>query len=130
MKGNPRTRKTVMRVIEGKVDQDGAAFIQEQLNYIAPDMTVRSVDVISSRTCSFGHLQDQQTRLVASCEICQAYTCSAPGCSFSFSCCHCGRAVCKRHGHLYSDGEVYCSRCRPIKWLKMFFDIGKKEEKR
>ena len=70
-KCNPRTRKTVMRVVEGKASQDNAAFIQEQLSFIEQDasgMTVRSVDFISSRTCDYGHLQDQHTRLVAVCE--------------------------------------------------------------
>jgi hypothetical protein len=117
-RSNPRTRKTVMRVIEGKADQDGAAFVQEQLNFIDPEMTVRSVDFISSRTCSFGHLQDQQTRLTGVCERCGAVTCSTPGCSQS--CQRCGRAYCRAHISVYSNGEAYCARCRPwalVRWL-------------
>jgi hypothetical protein len=125
---HPRTRKTVMRVIEGKADQDDAAFIQEQLSFIEPDMTVRQVDFISSRTCSFGHLQDQQTRLVAVCEMCGVYTCSTPGCSFT--CIRCGRALCRKHAHVYADGEAYCSGCRFMKWLRIFFDVGRKAVKR
>jgi len=117
-RGNPRTRKTVARIIEGKADQDGAAFLQEQLSFVDPDMTVRQVDVISSRTCSFGHLQDQQTRLVAACEVCGNYTCSAEGCSFT--CRRCGKAVCRRHAHVYGEGEAFCPGCRPwafLRWL-------------
>ena len=64
---SPRTRRTVMRVVEGKVSRDNAAFIQEQLSMVESDLTVRQVDFISSRTCDFGHLLDQQTRLVAVC---------------------------------------------------------------
>lgn len=115
---NPRTRKTVMRVIEGKVAQDKAAFIQEQLNFMEPDATVRSVDFISSRTCDFGHLQDQHTRLVAVCEICGVHTCSTAGCSYT--CARCGRALCRRHASVYEDGEAYCSGCHPLvllRWL-------------
>jgi hypothetical protein len=119
MRGSrPRTRKTVTRVIEGKVDQDGATFIQEQLSFVEPDLTVRQVDFISSRTCSFGHLTDQQVRLVGKCERCESITCSTPGCSFT--CSRCGKALCRRHAHVYGqvDGnsrnppEAYCSSCR------------------
>jgi hypothetical protein len=121
-KSNPRTRKTVMRVVEGKASQDNAAFIQEQLNFIEQDatgMTVRSVDFISSRTCDFGHLQDQHVHLTAVCEICRAHTCSTAGCSYT--CARCGRALCRRHvSFIYSSDEAYCSRCHPLvllRWL-------------
>ena len=115
-KCNPRTRKTVLRVIEGKVDADGAAFVQEQLSMLEPDLTVRQVDFVSSRTCSFGHMQDQQTRLVAVCEVCGVYTCSTPGCSFT--CARCGKALCRRHSRVYGESEAYCSRCHPLALLR------------
>ena len=117
-RSNPRTRRTVMRVVEGKVDQDNAAFIQEQLSFVDRGLTVRSVDFISSRTCSFGHLQDQQTRLVAVCEVCHSYMCSTPGCSFT--CARCGRAICRRHVHVCGEDEAYCSGCWPwilLRWV-------------
>lgn len=120
---NPRTRKTVMRVIEGKASRDNAAFIQEQLSFMEPDMTVRSVDFISSRTCDFGHLQDQQTRVVAVCEVCGAHTCSTSGCSFT--CARCGRALCRRHASVYGDNEAYCSSCRPVALLRWLV-LGKR----
>jgi len=118
-KCNPRTRKTVMRVVEGKASQDNAAFIQEQLSFIEQDangMTVRSVDFISSRTCDFGHLQDQHTRLVAVCEICGTHTCSTAGCNYT--CARCGRALCRRHASVYGDGEAYCPKCHPLALLR------------
>lgn len=118
---NPRTRKTTFRLIEGKADQDAAAFVQEKMDFIDMDGTVRSVDLISSRTCSFGHLQDQQTRLTSVCERCGAYTCSSPGCSFT--CLRCGGAFCRRHIHIFSDGKAYCNKCRFFKWLRILFDL-------
>ena len=108
----------VMRVIEGKVSQDNAAFVQEQLNFVEPDLTVRSVDFVSSRTCDFGHLLDQQTRLVAVCERCGLHTCSAPGCGFT--CTRCGIALCRRHASVYAEGEAYCTTCHLlalVRWL-------------
>lgn len=123
-RSNPRTRKTVMRVIEGKVSQDDAAFIQEQLSFVEPDLTVRSVDFVSSRTCDFGHLQDQQTRLVAVCGQCGAYTCSAPGCSLA--CARCGVALCRRHARVHGEGEAYCSRCWPVALLRWLV-LGKRK---
>jgi hypothetical protein len=117
-KCNPRTRKTTIRAIEGKVSQDNAAFVQEQLSFVEPDMTVRSVDFISSRTCSFGHLQDQHTHLVAVCEVCGSHTCSTAGCSYT--CARCSRALCRRHASVYANDEAYCSRCHPLvllRWL-------------
>ena len=128
---NPRTRRTTLRLIEGKAQEDNAAFVQERLDFIDRDGTVRSVDLISSRTCSFGHCLDQQTRLVGVCEVCHAYTCSvgatsgAPGkatspTACSFSCVKCGCALCRRHVHISSDGETYCPRCWPARLLKVF----------
>jgi hypothetical protein len=117
-KCNPRTRRTVMRVVEGKVSQDNAAFIQEQLSFVEPDLTVRTVDFISSRTCDFGHLQDQQTRLVAVCQACGLHTCSTPGCGFT--CVRCGVALCRQHARVYGEGEAYCAKCHPVvllRWL-------------
>ena len=113
---SPRTRRTVMRVVEGKVSQDNAAFIQEQLSMVESDLTVRQVDFISSRTCDFGHLLDQQTRLVAVCERCGRHTCSAPGCSFT--CARCGKALCRRHAHVHGPDEAYCSSCWPVALLR------------
>jgi hypothetical protein len=123
-KCNPRTRRTVMRVIEGKVSQDHAAFIQEQLNFVEPDLTVRSVDFISSRTCDFGHMLDQQTRLVAVCERCGRHTCSAQGSGSgsssvcSFTCARCGKALCRCCAHVHGTDEAYCLACWPVALLR------------
>jgi len=107
---NPRTRKTTTRIIEGKVSEDDVAFVQEEMSFVQPDATVRSVNLIVSRRCDQGHLQDQQTRLVAVCEICGACTCSTPGCGFT--CARCGIAICRRHASVWGQNEAYCPRCR------------------
>ncbi len=117
-KCNPKTRKTVRRSIGGKVSEDNAAFVQEQLSFVEPDMTVRSVDVIATKTCDAGHLLDQHTRLVGLCEICGSHTCSTAGCSYT--CARCGRALCRNHASVYENNEAYCSRCHPLvllRWL-------------
>ena len=117
-KCNPRTRKTVIRVVEGRVSQDDAAFIQEQVSFIEPDMTVRTVDFISSRLCDAGHAIDQQTRLIGQCQHnhCSVYVCSHPG--GGFTCGRCGMVLCRRHAWLCGESEAYCSRCRPLVFLR------------
>jgi len=123
-KCDPKTRKTSMRVIEGKVGENRATYIQETVDFVDSDMTVRSVDFISSRTCSFGHLQDQKIRLVSVCEECHSYTCSAEGCSFT--CVRCGQALCRHCASLRSNKDAYCPKCRWYKYLMIGFDIIKK----
>lgn len=122
-RSNPRTRRTTVRHIEGRASQDGALYVQEELNFVDPDLTVRSVNYIGTRTCDFGHLQDQQTRLVAVAECCGAITCSAAGCSWT--CTSCSRSICRPHAKVYDNGEVYCPRCRPLAFLRRLI-IGKR----
>ncbi|MGA2916583.1 MAG: hypothetical protein ABSE89_11215 [Sedimentisphaerales bacterium] len=123
-KCNPRTRKTIIRAIEGKVSQDNAVFVQEQLSFVEPDMTVRSVDFISSRTCDFGHLQDQHVHLTAVCGICGSHICSTVGCNYT--CSGCGRALCRCHATVYSNDEAYCSRCHLLVLLRWLI-LGKRK---
>jgi hypothetical protein len=114
-KCSPRTRKTVIRVVDGRMSQDDAAFVQEQVSFIEPDMTVRTVDFISSRLCDAGHAIDQQNRLVGQCSICKAYVCSQ--CQAA-TCGRCGLLVCGAHARVYGEGEAYCSRCHPLALLR------------
>lgn len=124
-KCNPRTRRTTVRQIEGKVSQDDVSFIQEQLSMLEPDLTVRQVDFIGSRLCDAGHAIDQQTRLIGQCQHkgCSAYVCSHPGCGFT--CARCGMLGCRHHMHVYETGEAYCSRCHPIALLRWLV-LGKR----
>jgi len=120
---NPRTRKTTLRLLEDSVSEDQVAFLQEELSFMSQDMTVRLVNLICSRTCDFGHVQDQQTRIVSRCSYCHAWTCSAPGCSFT--CQRCGHAVCRAHARLHGEKEVCCSHCAPLVWLRELI-LGKR----
>lgn len=115
-RSNPRTGQTTIRLIEGNVSEDNVAFVQEQLNLVEPDATVRAVNLIVSKHCDQNHLIDQQTRLVATCGVCAALTCSTPGCSFS--CGRCGMALCRRHASVWGQNEAYCPRCRLFAWLR------------
>jgi Fe2+ or Zn2+ uptake regulation protein len=123
---SPRTRKTVLRLVEGKASQDGVSFVKENLSFLEQDGTVRAVEIFGARTCDFGHVLDQQTRLVSVCAKCGRYTCSSssPQCSWTCSCC--GNSFCRSHVSTYADGESYCARCRPRKWFRLFFDLKKK----
>jgi hypothetical protein len=117
-RSNPRTRRTVLRVIEGKVGQDDIAFLQEQLSFVAPDLTVRNVDFVSIRLCSAGHVLGQEQHLVAQCSRCSAWTCSAPGCTRT--CSSCNTLLCSACAHVYGADEAYCARCHPraiLRWL-------------
>jgi hypothetical protein len=122
-RSNPRTRKTTTRIIEGRASEDNTAFVQEELNFVDPSMTVRSVNLIATRFCDSDHVLDQTTRLVARCRICNALTCSAPGCSFT--CARCRAPVCAAHIRVYDEKEAYCSRCMPLAWLRWLI-VGKR----
>ena len=123
-KCEPKTRKTSMRVIEGKAGPGRAAYIQEKADFVDADSTVRSVDFISSRTCSFGHLQDQKTCLVSVCEECHLYTCSAQGCSFT--CVRCGRAICRNCTFLHAEKDAYCPTCKWYGYLMIALNMLKR----
>ena len=117
-RSNPRTRRTVLRVIEGRVSQDDVAFAQEQLSFVEPDMTVRNVDFVSIRLCSAGHVLGQEQHLVGQCSRCSAWMCSAPGCTRT--CSSCNAILCGACARVYGPDEAYCARCHPralLRWL-------------
>jgi len=125
----PRTRATSTQVIDGKVSQgDDAVFIREETAFIDQDSTTRKTVVYYSRLCNCGGLIGQKNPLQGQCQHrgCAVFLCS----QCLRRCCRCGRTVCARHSTQYQDGQIYCSRCRPIKWLRLFFDIGAKENEK
>lgn len=125
---SPRQRSTTMHTVEGHVDEDGVGSITEELSFIEPDgMTVRRVTHHSSRLCTCNQLLTAKNTLKGRCQRpgCRAFTCA--GC---VRICRCGRVCCPRHATVYADQEVYCRRCRPLKWIKMFFDIGNERKER
>lgn len=121
---HPRTHKTEQRFLEGKVSQDNIEYSVDDVSYVDDDSATRSVRIISHRTCDFGHLQDQKVKLLALCERCGKITCSTEGCGFT--CVRCGRAFCRHHVSVYSDGQAYCSDCRWFKRLMVAFNLAKK----
>jgi hypothetical protein len=123
-----KTRKSSLRIVGGKVSEDDTQYIHEQLDFVDSDQTVREIDLVSSRTCSFGHLLDRQVRLVSRCEVCGAYTCSASeddGYKCSYTCVRCGKAICKKCSSLDADKEAYCPKCKWYRNLMAFFSIVK-----
>ena len=119
-KSTGQTRRSAIRILEGKASEDNVTQSQHQYNFIDENLTVRSIDYVGTRTCDFGHVlgQGQQAQITARCEVCGKLTCSmsmdsGPRCSFN--CLHCGKALCRPHAHIYVDGQVYCSNCRYYK---------------
>jgi len=121
---SPRTRRTVLRVLEGSAEVDNLAFVKETLDFIEPDQTVRSVEFTASRTCTFGHVLDNQNHVVAVAQCCGAVTCSAEGCSLN--CYRCFKSLCNRHAHRVG-GRTYCRRCF-FGGVLRYLVFGKKKE--
>jgi len=120
---SPRTRRTVLRILEGEVAEDGVAYVREDLSFMEPDHTVRSVELISSRLCSGGHVLDDKTRIVARAQCCGAIVCDAEGCTHV--CSRCGKTLCREHT-CRVDGKDHCARCRLPALLKIAV-FGRKE---
>jgi hypothetical protein len=64
---------------------------------------------------------DQNCHAVSTCYRCGAVLCSMPGCSAT--CSACGQACCTKDRRTYADGEVYCTRCIPIRWWRLWWGI-------
>ena len=124
-RSNPRTRSTTMQAVEGRASEDGLQFVKEEMSFLAPDLTTRKVVFVSSRVCDCGRLISQENALAGACQSpgCANFTCK----ECSRVCSRCGRMFCPDHCTVYGDGEVFCTRCKPIKWLRLFFDLGKME---
>ncbi len=123
-----KNRKTTMGVVGDRVSRDHVNYVKEELQFMAPDMTPREVTLVVSTMCDCGKLLSQKNVLQGRCQHpgCTRYVCS----DCSRVCRRCERTVCSQHSKLYGDGEIYCNRCRPLKWLKLFFDVGGKEKEK
>lgn len=121
---NPRQQSDKIYSVEGKISEDNIGSTNVQLSFLQPDLTTRSVAITSARLCDCGRLISQNT-LQGKCQHrgCSRYVCA----ECSRTCC--GRILCPRHYKEGRNGRVYCSRCRIIVWLKLFFDIGERTEK-
>lgn len=137
---NERSRKEIMellakssgvrherfiRTIEGKASQDDVEpiveHIQDVFNLVDENSTPRSIKLLGTRTCDFGHVLDQKVRSVSKCERCGLLTCSSKGCSFT--CIRCGRALCRRDASIHK-GQAYCSGwCSLTYWWRKFWGV-------
>lgn len=120
----PRTHDMEQAILDGKISDDNREYSVDKVTGMDPDGVLLSIKNVSRKTCDFGHLQDQKVRFLSKCEKCGKVTCVTEGCGFT--CQRCGRALCRRHVSVYSDGQAYCSACRWYKHLMIFFGIVKK----
>ena len=124
---DPKTRKTTMGGGGGRVSADRVSYIKEELSFIEQDGTTREVTFIESGVCDCGKLVTAKNPLKGTC---QHPGCNNATCSECARTCRCGRNFCPHHATIYRDGSIYCDRCKPIKWLRLFFGIaegGRKE---
>ena len=123
----PRTHETEQTILDGKVSDDGREYTVDKVTGMGPDGVMVTVRNVSHKTCDFGHFQDQKVRFLAKCEKCGKVTCATEGCGFT--CRRCGRAFCRRHVSVYSDGQAYCSSCRWSKHLRILYGVVKEAVK-
>jgi len=122
---SPKSRRTRLRRLDGTVAEDGVAYVVEEMDMMEPDNTVRHIEMSSSRSCSFGHVLDEKTRIRARAQCCGAIVCDAEGCTHVCSRCHI--TLCRNHV-FEVDGKEYCSRCRRIALLRLIV-LGRRKEK-
>ena len=123
----PRTHETEQTILDGKVSDDGREYTVDRVIGMGPDGVMVTVRNVSHKTCDFGHFQGQKVRFLAKCEKCGRVTCATEGCGFTRQ--RCGRAFCRRHVSVYSDGQAYCSSCRWSKHLRILYGVVKKAVK-
>lgn len=126
-KCHPRQRATSVQTIEGRASADGVAYTKEELSFLEPDLTTRKVTLFAAKQCDCGLIISAKNTLKG---ICQHPRCRRYCCSDCALVCRCGRVFGPCHATQYKDGDVYCYRCRPVKWLKLFFDIHNLESQK
>lgn len=111
------SRHTSLRVLGGKLDKNGSAFQKEHLQFDDDKDGPRTLDVVQTSTCSFGHTIDDKVRVAGICEIGNEVLCSMEGCVLQ--CSHCGAVVCRVHSRTYGD-KTYCNRHKWIHYWRIF----------
>ena len=128
MKKSPvRTRHTTVQEVEGFASADKVGYVKEEMSFLETDGTAREVTFISSRLCDCGRLLGQENPIFGTCQHrgCTGFTCS----ECARTCTRCGGTFCPVHATVYRDGEIFCHRCKPIKWLKLFFGVNSERNK-
>jgi len=113
-------RRTTLRVLGGKLAGRGAPFVRERLEWDDPREGPRTVDIVETSTCSFGHTVDDKVRVAGICEIGGEVLCSTEGCLRQ--CERCGIVVCRAHS-LTRKETTYCRRCRWAYYWRLFWGL-------
>jgi len=114
------SRHTIKRVLGGKLDRHGAVFEKEQMHFEDDREGPRTVDIVQTNTCSFGHTVDDKVRVTGVCELGGEVLCSTEGCMFQ--CIRCGVVVCRRHSATRAD-KTYCHNCRWVYYWRKFWGL-------
>ncbi len=114
------SRQTTLRVLGGKLDKDGMPFRKEHLQFEDDQEGPRTVDVVQTGTCSFGHTIDDKVRVAGICEVGGEVLCSNEGCMLQ--CVHCGAVVCRIHSSTHGD-KTYCSHHTWVHYWRIFWRL-------
>jgi len=113
-------RRTTLRALGSKLDKNGSPFHKEHFEFEDEREGPRTIDVIQTGTCSFGHTIDDKIRVAGICEIGDEVLCAAEGCMLQ--CAHCGAVVCRVHGSTYGE-KTYCRRHKWVHYWRMFWRL-------
>ena len=113
-------RRTSQKVLGGKLEAGGQAFLKEHFEFDDGDEGPRTIDVAEVPTCAFGHTVDDKVRVAGICEIGGEVLCSVQGCLQQ--CVHCGAVVCRTHSSTYGN-KTYCISHRWIHYLRLFWRL-------
>lgn len=128
MKKSPvRTKETTVQEYKGPASEKRLGYVKEGMSFLETDGTAHQAVVFSTYGCDCGRLLNQKNSMTGTCQRhgCTRFTCS----ECVRTCTRCGRTFCPGHASIYRDGEIYCTGCKPVKWLKLFFGIGYEREK-
>ena len=114
------SRQTILRVLGGKLDNQGSVFHKEHLQFEDDREGPRTIDIVQTNTCSFGHTIDDKIRVAGICEVGGEVLCSTEGCLLL--CDRCGAVVCRVHSSTHGE-KTYCRRHRWIHYWRWFWRL-------
>ena len=114
------SRHSTLRVLGGKLDGSGAPFHKEHVQFEDEREGPRTVDIVQTSTCAFGHVVDDKVRAAGICEIGGEVLCSTEGCLLH--CVHCGAVICRVHSKTFGE-KTYCRRCLWIRYWRAFWRL-------
>jgi hypothetical protein len=127
---HPGTRVTTVRTLGHRASDDGTVFVHEHIETADEQGNARQIDIFDGRTCSCGHVLDQQVRPTSVCAICSAILCSSGAGSpdaCSKSCSMCNSPVCAADRTTFDLGKgqsiTYCSRHRWRHYWRLWWGL-------